>query len=121
MARIYLLDDQWQFWSFFALWSLELLVPLWAEAHGRTSWHAHHIAERYGLFTLLLLGESLLASANAIIDAVAEGEHVPELLWLAGSGIVIAAGMWWVVFRARSGRRAHRRYARGSRSDTCTT
>ncbi|MGC5221955.1 low temperature requirement protein A [Micromonospora sp. DT81.3] len=98
VARIYLLDEQWQFWSFFALMIAELLVPLWAEAHGRTSWHAHHIAERYGLFTLLLLGESLLASANAIIDAVAEGEHVPELLWLAGSGVVIAAGMWWVYF-----------------------
>ena len=98
VARMYLLDDQWQFWTFFVLVVLELLVPVWGETHGRTSWHAEHIAERYGLFTLLLLGESLLASANAIIDAVAEGEHVPELLWLAASGIVIAAGMWWVYF-----------------------
>ena len=98
VARLYLLDEQWQFAAFFVLMLAELLVPLWGETHGRTSWHPQHIAERYGLFTLLLLGESLLASANAIIDAVAEGEHVPELLWLAGSGIVIAAGMWWVYF-----------------------
>ncbi|HWI31773.1 MAG TPA: low temperature requirement protein A [Microbacterium sp.] len=98
VARMYLLDDQWQFWTFFLLVAAELLVPVWGETHGRTSWHAEHIAERYGLFTLLLLGESLLASANAIIDAVAEGEHVTELLWLAASGIVLAAGMWWVYF-----------------------
>ena len=35
-----------------------------------TPWHPHHITERYGLFTLILLGESLLASANAIIEAL---------------------------------------------------
>ena len=39
VARMYLLDDQWQFWTFFVLVVLELLVPLWGETHGRTSWH----------------------------------------------------------------------------------
>jgi low temperature requirement protein LtrA len=36
----------------------EMLVPAWAE-HGRrgTSWHPQHISERYGLFTLIVLGE----------------------------------------------------------------
>ena len=58
---------------------------MWAESTRRTSWRPHHIAERYGLFTLLLLGESLLASANAIIDALGEGEHVPELVTLAAA------------------------------------
>ncbi|MFF2485633.1 low temperature requirement protein A [Microbacterium sp. NPDC058062] len=98
VARIYLLDDVAQFWTFFVLVVLELLVPVWGEASGRTAWHPHHIAERYGLFTLLLLGESLLASANAIIDALGEGEHVPELVTLAISGIVVTAGIWWVYF-----------------------
>lgn len=98
VARIYLLDSTWQFWTFFALVVLELLVPVWGESAGRTRWHPHHIAERYGLFTLLLLGESLLASANAIFDALGEGEHVPELVTLAISGIVVTAGIWWVYF-----------------------
>jgi len=98
VARIYLLDETAQFWSFFVLVVLEVLVPVWGEAAGRTRWHPHHIAERYGLFTLLLLGESLLASANAIFDALSEGEHVPELLTLAISGIVVTAGIWWVYF-----------------------
>jgi low temperature requirement protein LtrA len=84
--------------SFLALAAAEMLVPLWAERARATSWHPHHIAERYGLFTLLLLGESLLASANAIIDALSEGEHVAELLGLAACGVVVTAGMWWVYF-----------------------
>jgi low temperature requirement protein LtrA len=105
VARLYLLEGPAQFWSFFVLVLLELAVPVWGEAAGRTHWHPHHIAERYGLFTLLLLGESLLASANAIIDALGEGEHVPELVALAVSGIVVTAGIWWVYFaREQHGR-----------------
>lgn len=105
VARIYLLDPAAQFWTFFVLVALELLVPVWGEASGRTAWHPHHIAERYGLFTLLLLGESLLASANAIIDALGEGEHTQELITLAVSGIVVTAGIWWVYFaREQQGR-----------------
>jgi low temperature requirement protein LtrA len=105
LARIYLLDDTWQFWTFFVLVAAELAVPVWAESHRRTNWHPHHIAERFGLFTLLLLGESLLASANAMFDALDEGEHIPELLALAGCGIVVAAGMWWLYFaREQHGR-----------------
>ncbi|TQJ32418.1 low temperature requirement protein A [Microbacterium sp. SLBN-146] len=105
VARMYLLEGGAQFWSFFVLVAAELLVPVWGETAQRTSWHPHHIAERFGLFTLLLLGESLLASANAIIDALGEGEHVPELLSLAASGLIVTAGIWWVYFaREQHGR-----------------
>lgn len=105
VARMYLLDDGWQFWTFFVLVACELLVPVWAESTARTTWNPHHIAERFGLFTLLLLGESLLASANAVIDALGEGEHVPELIGLAASGVIVTAGIWWVYFaREQHGR-----------------
>ena len=96
------LDGPWLFWSFFVLMGLELLVPVIGESRGRTSWHPHHISERYGLFTLLLLGESLLASATAIFDALGEGEHVEDLFWLAASGLIITAGMWWIYFARES-------------------
>lgn len=96
------LDGPWLFWSFFVLMGLELLVPVIGESRGRTSWHPHHISERYGLFTLLLLGESLLASATAIFDALGEGEHVQDLFWLAASGLIITAGMWWIYFARES-------------------
>jgi hypothetical protein len=44
-------------------------VPIIAEKRDMTPSHSHHITARYGLFTLILLGESLFASANPIIEA----------------------------------------------------
>ena len=35
------------------------LVPTWAERQSGPSWHPHHISERYGLFTLIVLGEAV--------------------------------------------------------------
>lgn len=78
---------------------LELLVPVWAENRGTTTpWHTHHIAERYALFTLIVLGEGLVASANAVIDGLHRAEHLGPLLTLAGGGLVIVAGLWWIYF-----------------------
>ena len=34
----------------------ELLVPVLAERTQHTPWHPHHIAERYSLFTIIVLG-----------------------------------------------------------------
>lgn len=108
VARLYLLDPAGQFWSFFVLAIAEVLVPVWAERRARTAWHPHHIAERYGLFTLILLGESLLASANAVIDALSAGAPVDateshgapvgDLVALAAAGLVITAAIWWIYF-----------------------
>jgi len=105
VARIYLLDAEWQFLTFFALAVCEVLVPVIAERRGSTAWHPHHIAERYGLFTLILLGESILASASAIFDALREGEHTGQLTLLGIAALVIAAGMWWVYFARDQGSR----------------
>ncbi|MGU3409806.1 low temperature requirement protein A [Microbacterium sp. M1A1_1b] len=78
---------------------LELLVPVVAESRGETTpWHTHHIAERYSLFTLIVLGEGLVASANAVIDGLRHAEHLGPLLTLAAGGLVIVAGLWWIYF-----------------------
>ena len=108
LARVYLLDAQWQYITFFVLAVGEMSIPFLAERRGPTSWHGHHIAERYGLFTLILLGESILAAATAIFGALSEGEHVPELIVLSICGLVIAAGMWWVYFSRDQGPRLAR-------------
>lgn len=76
-----------------------------AERARSTPWHPHHIAERYGCFTLIVLGESLLASSNAIIPALGTGEHGAELIGLAIAGVVIAAAMWWIYFSREQGGR----------------
>jgi hypothetical protein len=53
--------------------ALELAVPVWAERAGPTTWHPHHIAERYGLLTLIVLGESILAATTAVLRRWAPG------------------------------------------------
>lgn len=76
----------------------EVLVVVRAERGDNTPWHPGHVAERFGLFTLIVLGESLLASANAIFEALAGSEHTVELVVLAGSALVVVAGLWWTYF-----------------------
>lgn len=84
--------------GFLVLVLAELAVPLWAERARRTAWHPGHIAERYGLFTLIVLGESVLAAVNAIQAGLERGIVVTALLSVALSGIVIVFSMWWVYF-----------------------
>ncbi|MHC6176419.1 low temperature requirement protein A [Glutamicibacter endophyticus] len=76
----------------------EISVPVIAERMATTPWHPHHITERYGLFALILLGESLLAASNAIIEALHEGEAVGPLIALAVLTLIATAGLWWVYF-----------------------
>lgn len=81
-----------------ALIIAELAVPLIAEQSGTTPWHPHHITERYGLFTLIVLGESLMSSANAIIEALQDTEDYVPLIRLATLAFVATAAVWWIYF-----------------------
>jgi low temperature requirement protein LtrA len=77
---------------------LELSVPVWAERAGRTTWHPRHIAERYGLFTIIVLGESVLAASIAVQFAVDTHGGDFGLLSVAAAGILIVFAMWWLYF-----------------------
>lgn len=79
---------------------LEISVPVFAEYRRQTPWHPHHITERYGLFTLIVLGESLLASANAIIDASHELESFVPLISISALTLAVTASLWWIYFWA---------------------
>ncbi|MFB7251385.1 low temperature requirement protein A [Microbacterium sp. NPDC056234] len=83
----------------FVLFALaEMSVPVVAERRHQTPWHPHHITERYGLFTLIVLGESLLASANAIVGALEEVETLGPLIAIAVLTLVVTASLWWIYF-----------------------
>ncbi|GAA4554693.1 low temperature requirement protein A [Amycolatopsis samaneae] len=75
----------------------ELAVPMLAESRAGTTWHPHHIAERYGLFTLIVLGETVLSATNAIREGIKEG-HVAGLVSLAVAGLVLVFSLWWLYF-----------------------
>jgi low temperature requirement protein LtrA len=83
---------------FVILMLAEISVPVVAETRGRTTWHPHHITERYGCFTLILLGESLAGSANAIIEGLHDTEHLGEMIAMGVLAFVVTAGLWWVYF-----------------------
>ena len=68
---------------------LELAGPVLAERlHGGTPWHAHHIAERYGLLTIIALGEGVVGTVAALSASVQEQGWTLDaaLVGLAGTG-----------------------------------
>lgn len=77
---------------------VELMIPLWAERRNMTPWHPHHIAERYGLFTIIVLGESVLASTAAILAARSETGTTVDLIVIALAGLVLIFACWWLYF-----------------------
>jgi low temperature requirement protein LtrA len=77
----------------------ELLVPVWAEFRGaETAWHPGHIAERYGLFTIIVLGEGILGVTAAISSAIGRGVSA-SLMLLAVGALLLVFGLWWAYFK----------------------
>jgi low temperature requirement protein LtrA len=103
--------------SFVLLAVLELLVPRWAERARATTWHPHHIAERYGLFTIILFGESVLAASSGVEGALAAAEPSGPLVVIAGCGLIMLFALWWLYFLTPAGEglsdRRHRSYLWG--------
>ena len=88
---------------FVALVAFELAVPLWAERKRPTSWHPHHIAERHGLFAIILLGEGVLAASMGVQRALAaDGVSVP-LVTVGAAGLVLVFALWWLYFLQPAG------------------
>jgi low temperature requirement protein LtrA len=99
LARL-ALPERWLTPTFLILVVLELLVPIVAERAegGPTTYHPHHITERYGLFTIIVLGESVAAATVAVRTGLDTGEHMTEMVSLAAAGLVIVFALWWLYF-----------------------
>jgi low temperature requirement protein LtrA len=83
---------------FFALAVAELAIPVFAEAAGRTAWHPGHMAERYGLFTIIVLGESISAGTIAVQAALSTKTGSGHLATVMVGGLLIVFSMWWLYF-----------------------
>jgi low temperature requirement protein LtrA len=88
----------WWGYGWLVLAPLEMALPVWAEAAKPTSWHPHHIAERYGLLTIIVIGESVLAGTVAIQSSLDVGSEVTELIWVILAAPLIVFSMWWLYF-----------------------
>lgn len=99
LARL-ALPESWATPVFLVLVVGELLVPAIAERApgGPTTYHPHHITERYGLFTIIVLGESVAAATVAVRTGLDEGDHRAELISVAVAGLIIVFALWWVYF-----------------------
>jgi low temperature requirement protein LtrA len=80
--------------------TVEMLIPWWAERSGRhTPWHPGHIGERYGLFTLIVLGECILAATTAIQAAFQAAGAPIALIAISVGGLLLVFAMWWMYFK----------------------
>lgn len=91
-------NGNWPLWGWWLMALVELGVPVWAEWVRSTPWHSHHIAERYGLFTIIVLGESILAATHAVQRVVGEQGTSGEILTTIAGGLLIVFSLWWLYF-----------------------
>lgn len=83
----------------YAVWALavavELIAPLVnARNINIIPFDRSHIPERFGLFTIIVLGEAVVATANGVGQTV---WTIPTLA-TAGLGFAMAASIWWINF-----------------------
>jgi low temperature requirement protein LtrA len=85
--------ERYVLWGVALAW--EYAVPWLARSLHRTiPVHASHVPERFALFTLIVLGESVLAVALG----VAGREWALSAAVIAGLGFFLAAAIWWMYF-----------------------
>lgn len=83
----------------FWLWALGLLVSFatpyaMRKVQSKVPLDVEHLPERFGLFTILVLGESIAAT----VIAVSHETWSLNLVLNAGLAVAIAAGVWWMYF-----------------------
>jgi low temperature requirement protein LtrA len=78
---------------------LELAGPVLAELRiGGTPWHARHLAERYGLLTIIALGEGVFGTVASVSALVEREGWSPEAATVVVAGVGLTFGMWWSYF-----------------------
>lgn len=85
----------------FILWGISLTIELatpwyvWVRKDPLTSVSASHIPERLGLFTIIVLGESLFADVRGLTE-----QHWEIRAFLSAFlGFLLAVCVWWIYFR----------------------
>ncbi len=94
----------------YVLWAIGLAIQLYTpwrvrEHQKKVPLSVSHLPERFGLFTILVLGESLVA----VVAALSHG-HWELGLTIGGIlGVLVASAMWWLYFDNQEGRVVRRR------------
>lgn len=87
---------------FVLLSAMELMLPVLAQGNAAaTPWHPHHVAERYGLFAIITLGEGVVgtvASSGGLLGGVNGTSWTGTAVAVVVAGVGLTFGMWWVYF-----------------------
>ncbi len=83
---------------------LDFIGPVIAERTSPTPWHPHHIAERYGLFAIITLGEGVIGTVAAVSAVVDHQGWSKEAVLIIVAGTGLTFGMWWCYFMIPSGK-----------------
>ncbi|MBN9158725.1 low temperature requirement protein A [Microbacterium sp.] len=81
-------------------WLVELGGPVVAERKGEgegrgTPWHAHHIAERYSLLTIIALGETVIGTLAAAQEISETQGWTGDAVVVIGAGVAMTFALWW--------------------------
>jgi low temperature requirement protein LtrA len=94
---------EWKLPIFVAWFGADIATPYICGWDARMGGHRHHIVERYGLFTVIVLGESIAAATVAVGEAIKGKVDVFPLLSLALGGLVVVFSLWWIYFDFSTG------------------
>jgi low temperature requirement protein LtrA len=82
----------------YGFWGLAILLDVIAAAVGGRAegWNLHpdHFGERYGLFVIIALGETLIVAAGGVTSAQWTG----DLIAVAILAVAITCSLWWSYF-----------------------
>ena len=86
------------------LWILDLGAPVWAQrkalriVEGGAPWNPAHISERYSLFALLCIGETLVGTLSSASEIQAVEGWNAEAIAALGIGVLTSFGLWWAYY-----------------------
>jgi low temperature requirement protein LtrA len=77
----------------------EMIAPVLIERRlGYAPWNASHLGERFGLLTIITIGEVIWATTTAVSAVVQEHGWTPGTVIIAAFGLLLAACLWWAYY-----------------------
>lgn len=101
------LPKEQQLYYMFILFLFECAVPIFAEGDFKTQstpWHPHHIAERYSLLVIIVLGEGIVGTTNTISSLVNIETRWQEAFPLGFAAAGLMFTLWWSYFKMPFGK-----------------
>lgn len=101
--------------GFVVLGTAEMVGPWLAErfradrpGQRSTPWHAHHMAERYGLLAIITLGEGVIGTVATLSAVTQESGWTLDAALVALAGTGLTFGLWWTYYLTPDAEMLHR-------------